>query len=70
METKEYTPAWMTYKQASAYTSLHRSTLHKLWTEDKIEARRAGRAVRIKRESLDKYMESLPGTPGPAPSKK
>lgn len=63
-------PAWMTYRQASAYTGFHRTKLHRLWAAGEIEARRAGRAVRIKRESLDDYMESLPNTPGPAPNTK
>jgi excisionase family DNA binding protein len=51
------TPAWLDYKQAEAYSSLSRTTLWALINSHKIKAARIGRAVRIERDSLHKFME-------------
>jgi excisionase family DNA binding protein len=50
-------PAWMTYKQAEAYSNLSRTTLWQLINARKIRAARIGRAVRIERASLQAFME-------------
>lgn len=47
---------WLTYKEAEQLVGLSRTTLWKLISEDAIEFRRIGRAVRISRESLEAYM--------------
>jgi excisionase family DNA binding protein len=51
------TPAWLNYKQAEAYSNLSRTTLWQLINARKIKAARVGRAVRIERASLQKFME-------------
>ncbi len=51
------TPAWFDYKQAEAYSNLSRTTLWYLINARKIRAARIGRAVRIERESLQRFME-------------
>jgi excisionase family DNA binding protein len=50
-------PAWLDYKQAEAYANLSRTTLWTLINERKIRAARVGRAVRIERASLQRFME-------------
>ena len=57
----EITGAWLTYAQASAYTSLSRCTLWRILERGDIEAARVGRAVRFSRESLDEFMRSRCG---------
>ena len=51
------TPAWLSYRQAEAYSSLSRTTLWQLVNARKIKAARIGRAVRIERDSLQAFME-------------
>ena len=51
------TPAWLSYRQAEAYSNLSRTTLWTLINERKIRAARVGRAVRIERASLQRFME-------------
>ncbi len=50
-------PAWLNYKQAEAYSNLSRTTLWQLINARKIKAARVGRAVRIERASLQRFME-------------
>jgi excisionase family DNA binding protein len=50
-------PAWLNYKQAEAYANLSRTTLWQLINARKIKAARVGRAVRIERTSLQRFME-------------
>jgi excisionase family DNA binding protein len=50
-------PAWFNYKQAEAYANLSRTTLWQLINARKIKAPRVGRAVRIERASLERFME-------------
>ena len=51
------TPAWLNYKQSEAYSGLSRTTLWQLINARKIKAARVGRAVRIERASLQRFME-------------
>ena len=51
------TPAWLNYKQAETYSNLSRTTLWQLINARKIKAARIGRAVRIERASLQRFME-------------
>ena len=50
-------PAWLNYKQAEAYANLSRTTLWQLINARKIRVARVGRAVRIERASLQRFME-------------
>jgi excisionase family DNA binding protein len=50
-------PAWLNYKQAETYSNLSRTTLWQLINARKIKAARIGRAVRIERASLQRFME-------------
>jgi excisionase family DNA binding protein len=50
-------PEWLRYPDAERYSGLGRSTLWKLVRDGHIRAARVGKAVRINRRSLDKYME-------------
>ena len=47
---------WLTYKEAEQLVGLSRTTLWKLLSAGEIEYRKVGRAVRIRRESLETYM--------------
>jgi len=53
----EITREWVTYKQAEELSGLSRTTLWKLLSAGELQAARVGRAVRIKRRSLDEYLE-------------
>lgn len=53
----ETTREWVTYKQAEEISGLSRTTLWKLLSVGEIKAARIGRAVRIKRRSLEEYLE-------------
>jgi excisionase family DNA binding protein len=48
---------WVTYREAQQYTSLGRTTLWILVSSGEIEAARVGKAVRIRRQSLDEFMQ-------------
>jgi excisionase family DNA binding protein len=50
-------PEWLRYPEAEKYSGLGRSTLWKLVKEDRIRAARIGKAVRLSRQSIDRYME-------------
>jgi excisionase family DNA binding protein len=47
---------WVTYREAQQYASLSRTTLWGLVSTGEIEAARVGKAVRIRRQSLDEFM--------------
>jgi len=49
--------AWFTYKQASKYCGLGRTTLTALVTSGELPAVKVGKAVRINRAGLDDYMQ-------------
>jgi excisionase family DNA binding protein len=57
----EITREWVTYRQAEEIAGLSRTTLRKLVDGGEIQIRRVGRAVRINRESLDRYMNAENG---------
>ena len=48
---------WLTYAEARQVTGLGRTKLWELCSSGEIRAARVGRAVRIKRASLEAYME-------------
>ncbi len=58
MQTEEITPSWITYEEAQRLTSLGRTTLWRICSDEDsgIEVARIGRAVRINRASLEAYM--------------
>jgi excisionase family DNA binding protein len=62
----EIVRGWLTYKEAEQLVGLSRTTLWKLIGSREVEHRKVGRAVRIKRESLEAYMsgEAEGGVPG------
>lgn len=51
-------PEYLTIKQLSAYTNLHRNTL-KLWMKRGMPFYRIGRSVRIKRSEFDLWMKGF-----------
>ena len=57
----EITREWVTYRQAEEIAGLSRTTLRKLAGEGSIKVRHIGRAVRINRKSLDRYMNAENG---------
>jgi excisionase family DNA binding protein len=57
----EVVQEWVTYRQAGKISGLSRTTLRKLADEGSIKVRHIGRAVRINRESLDRYMNAENG---------
>ena len=50
------TGAWLSYRDASAYCGLGRTTLTTLVTSGAIPAAKVGKAVRINKAGLDEYM--------------
>ena len=52
-------PTWIDYATAQRLTSLGRTTLWRICSDEKsgVEVARVGRAVRINRDSLDEYMK-------------
>lgn len=48
--------AWLTYKEASVFCGLGRTTLTTLVTSGVIPAAKIGKAVRISRAGLDEHM--------------
>jgi excisionase family DNA binding protein len=54
--TEVLTGAWLSYRGASDYCGLGRTTLTTLVTSGAIPAARVGRAVRISKAGLDEYM--------------
>ena len=56
--TEAPTGAWLSYKDASAYCGLGRTTLTALVTSGAIPAAKVGKAVRINKAGLDDYMQS------------
>ena len=52
--------AWLRPKEAQKYASLGRTKLWELVSAGEVEATKVGRAVRIRRCSLDEYMRRNP----------
>jgi excisionase family DNA binding protein len=50
-------PEWLRYPEAERYSGLGRSTLWKLVTSREVQAAKVGKSIRLKRRSLDEYME-------------
>ena len=50
-------PEWLRYPEAERYSGLGRSTLFKLVRSGDVRAAKIGKAVRLNRKSLDRYME-------------
>jgi excisionase family DNA binding protein len=63
---QEIAPEWITYEEAQRLTSLGRTTLWRICSDEEsgIEVARVGRAVRINRTSLLTYMERCADDPG------
>jgi excisionase family DNA binding protein len=55
---------WLTYKQASAYCGLGRTTLTSLVTSGAIPAAKVNKAVRLSRTGLDEFMRRNAYTQG------
>jgi excisionase family DNA binding protein len=53
----EIKPEWITYEEAQRLTSLGRTTHWRIVKSGEVTTARVGRTVRLKRESLDDYME-------------
>jgi excisionase family DNA binding protein len=52
--------AWISYFEAQRYTGLGRTKIWELVSAGEVEAAKVGRAVRIRRESLEGYMKRHP----------
>ena len=50
-------PEWLKYPEAERYSGLGRSTLWKLATSGEVQAAKVGKSIRLRRRSLDEYME-------------
>ena len=50
-------PEWLRYPEAETYAGLGRSTLFGLVQSGQIQAAKVGKAVRLSRSSIDRYME-------------
>jgi len=60
-------PLWLTYPEAQRLTGLGRTTLWTLVSTGQVKAAKIGRAVRISRLSLERFMEqhaTQPRRPG------
>jgi excisionase family DNA binding protein len=53
----EIKPEWITYEEAQRLTSLGRTTLWRIVKSGEVKTARVGRTVRLRRESLEDYME-------------
>jgi len=49
--------AWLSYPEAERYSGLSRTTLWRAVSRGEVKAARVGRAVRISRSELDRFME-------------
>jgi excisionase family DNA binding protein len=57
VEQTELHREWLTYPEAQMVSGLGRTTLWKLVKDAHVGAAKVGKAVRINRRSLDRYME-------------
>jgi excisionase family DNA binding protein len=55
--SQQVLPQWLRFPEAERYAGLGRSTLTQLIKAGEIDAARVGKSVRIKRVSIDEYME-------------
>lgn len=49
---------WLTYREAAELVGLSRGTLHKLIKSGEVRATKVGKAVRIHRPSLERWMDT------------
>lgn len=52
--------AWLTYREATELVGLSRTTIWQLVSAGEVRAAKAGKAVRIDRQSLEDYMRHHP----------
>lgn len=57
MKTEDITPTWLSYSEAQRLVGLGRTTLWQLVSSGDVKAARVGRAVRLNRQSLERYLE-------------
>jgi excisionase family DNA binding protein len=57
-------PEWLRYPEAERYSGLGRSTLWRLVKDNRIQAAKVGKAIRLSRQSIDSYMEEQSITDG------
>jgi excisionase family DNA binding protein len=57
MKTEDITPTWLSYSEAQRLVGLGRTTLWQLVSSGEVKAARVGRAVRLNRQSLERYLE-------------
>lgn len=60
-ENKKTQPRCLRIEEALAYAGLSRTMLYRLMVQKKIVVRKAGSATLIEKESLDRYLDALPG---------
>jgi excisionase family DNA binding protein len=61
MKTEDITPTWLSYSEAQRLVGLGRTTLWQLVSSGEVKAARVGRAVRLNRQSLERYLERQSG---------
>lgn len=52
-------PRWLTTKDVSELTAMHRQTVQKLCASGELKSVRVGRTYRIRAEDIEEYMNSL-----------
>jgi len=57
MKTEDITPTWLSYSEAQRLVGLGRTTLWQLVSSGEVKAARVGRAVRLNRQSLERFLE-------------
>ena len=57
MKAEDITPTWLSYSEAQRLVGLGRTTLWQLVSSGEVKAARVGRAVRLNRQSLERYLE-------------
>lgn len=63
-------PLWLSYKGAMQMFDIGETTVRRLIREGKVEARRQGNRIKIRTQSLERYMATLPSpTASPHPAR-
>ncbi|MDC7087813.1 helix-turn-helix domain-containing protein [Corynebacterium pseudodiphtheriticum] len=52
-------PRWLTTKDVSELTAMHKQTVQKLCASGELKSVRVGRTYRIRAEDIEEYMNSL-----------
>jgi excisionase family DNA binding protein len=63
-------PALVKIERACRYLDVGRTKIYRLIHEGKLDCVRIGKSARITTESLKKFVESLPSSPGGSPIKR